>query len=86
MLAQAAPETKIVPGHGPLSNAAELREWREMLIVVRDRVKGALAAGKSLEAFGAEQPLADLEARYAKGFLNAERFLAIVWSDLSRAK
>jgi glyoxylase-like metal-dependent hydrolase (beta-lactamase superfamily II) len=86
VLAQAGADTKIVPGHGPLSNAAELRAWREMLVSVRDRVSGAIAAGKSLEAYQAEQPLADLEARYAKGFLNAERFLAIIWSDLSRAK
>ena len=86
VLAQTNPETKIVPGHGPLSNAAELREWREMLIAARDRVSRALAAGKSLEAFQAESPLADFAPRYGKGFLNAERFLAIIWSDLSRAR
>jgi glyoxylase-like metal-dependent hydrolase (beta-lactamase superfamily II) len=84
VLAAAGPETRIVPGHGPLSNAAELRAWREMLIVVRDRVRAALDAGRSLEAYQAERPLADLAARYGKGFLDAERFLAIVWSDLSR--
>jgi cyclase len=88
VLSQVGPETKIIPGHGPLSNDAELREWREMLLVVRDRVNAALAAGKTLEAFDAEKPLADFETRYGQGgqgFLNAERFLAIVWSDLSRA-
>jgi glyoxylase-like metal-dependent hydrolase (beta-lactamase superfamily II) len=86
VLGEAGPATKIVPGHGALSNPAELGAWRQMLVVVRDRVNAALAAGKSLEAFQAERPLEDLEARYAKGFLTAERFLAIVWSDLSRPK
>jgi cyclase len=88
VLSQVGPETKIIPGHGPVSNDAELREWREMLLVVRDRVNAALAAGKTLEAFDAEQPLADLEERYGqggRGFIDAKRFLAIVWSDLSRA-
>jgi len=87
VLARVGPETKIIPGHGPISNAAELRVWREMLVTVRERVNAALAAGKSLERFGAEKPLADLETRYGQGgqgFLSAERFLAIVWSDLSR--
>jgi glyoxylase-like metal-dependent hydrolase (beta-lactamase superfamily II) len=84
VLAQTGPGTKIVPGHGALSSPAELAAWREMLIVVRDRVKAALAAGQGLEAFQREQPLADLAPRYGKGFLDAERFLAIVWSDLSR--
>jgi glyoxylase-like metal-dependent hydrolase (beta-lactamase superfamily II) len=85
VLAEAGPETRIIPGHGPLSNAAELRAWRSMLLTVQGRVRAALAAGKSLDAFQAERPLADLEPQYGKGFLNAERFLAIVWSDLSRA-
>jgi hypothetical protein len=47
-------------------------------------VAAALEAGKSLEAYQAEQPLADFAPRYGKGFMNAERFLAIIWSDLSR--
>jgi glyoxylase-like metal-dependent hydrolase (beta-lactamase superfamily II) len=85
VLSQVGPETKIIPGHGPISNDVELREWREMLLVVRDRVNAALAAGKTLEAFEAEKPLADLEERYGKGFMDTKRFLAIVWSDLSRA-
>ena len=85
VLAQAGPETTIIPGHGPLSNAAELGAWREMLRTVEGRVNAALAAGKTLEAYAAEQPLGDLAPQYGKGFLNAERFLAIVWSDLSRA-
>ncbi len=84
VLAQAGPGTKIIPGHGALSNAAELRAWREMLLGVQSRVNAALAAGKTLETFAAEQPLADLAPRYGQGFLDADRFLAIVWSDLSR--
>jgi glyoxylase-like metal-dependent hydrolase (beta-lactamase superfamily II) len=87
VLAQTGPETTIIPGHGPLSNASELRAWREMLLAVQGRVNAALAAGKTLEAFSAEQPLADFAPQYGqagKGFLDADRFLAIVWSDLSR--
>jgi len=84
VLAQAGPATTIIPGHGPLSNPEELRAWREMLVDVRGRVTAALAAGKTLEAYQSENPLADLEHRYGGGFMNAERFLAIVWSDLAR--
>jgi glyoxylase-like metal-dependent hydrolase (beta-lactamase superfamily II) len=86
VLAQSGPETRIIPGHGPLSNAAELGAWREMLLVARDRVNAALAVGKTLEAYQAEKPLADLGAQYGKGSIDAERFLAILWSDLSRTK
>ncbi len=85
LLEDAGPDTTIVPGHGPLSNAVELRAWRAMLAAVRDRVQAALGAGKTLEAFQAERPLADLAAEYGGGFVDSERFVAIVWSDLSRA-
>jgi glyoxylase-like metal-dependent hydrolase (beta-lactamase superfamily II) len=83
VLSRISPETKIIPGHGPVSNAAELHAWREMLVVVRDRVHAALAAGKSLDDYAAERPFADLEAGYGQGFMNAERFLRIVWADLT---
>jgi hypothetical protein len=31
--------TKIVPGHGPLGNKADLTKYRDMLVVARDRVQ-----------------------------------------------
>jgi glyoxylase-like metal-dependent hydrolase (beta-lactamase superfamily II) len=84
LLEGAGAGTQIVPGHGPVSNAAELTAWREMLATVRGRVQAALGAGKTLASFQAERPFADLEARFGGGFMDAERFLSIVWSDLSR--
>lgn len=70
--------TKIIPGHGPLSNPEELRKYRQMLITVRDRIKRLVAAGKSLDEIQSSQPLKDLDAEWGGGFLNSERFVAIV--------
>jgi hypothetical protein len=39
--------TRIVPGHGPLGNKADLTRYREMLVVVRDRAQKLKTAGKS---------------------------------------
>ena len=39
--------TKIIPGHGPVSDKATLGRYREMLAAVRDAVKPLVAAGKS---------------------------------------
>jgi hypothetical protein len=47
-------------------------------------VQAALSAGKTLATFQAERPFADLEPQYGGGSMDAERFLAIAWSDLSR--
>src|ERR1700676_1652589 len=39
MLAMVDNDTKIVPGHGPLGNKADLRKFRDMLVTVRARVQ-----------------------------------------------
>jgi len=84
LLEVAGPETKIVPGHGPLGSHEDLRAAHAMLEEVRDRVRGAQATGQSLEEFLAGSPLADLDERWGGGFLDARRFATIVWMDLTR--
>ncbi len=46
--------TRIIPGHGAVSNERELGEWRGMLAGILDRVKALVAEGKSL---GVSSPL-----------------------------
>lgn len=86
ILGLARPDSQIIPGHGPLSDASGLRAARDMLATVRDRVRAARAAGDSVDAFVASQPLADLDDDWGGGFMEAERFLRIVWRDLARQK
>jgi hypothetical protein len=41
-------------------------------------------AGKTLEQVTAAKPLADLDAKWAQGFLKADPFVSILYKDLSR--
>src|SRR6202047_4729084 len=66
--------TKIVPGHGPLGNKADLANFRGMLVTARDRVQKLKSAGKSAQEAVAEKPLADLDAVWAKGIINSDQF------------
>ena len=83
VLKQSTEQTKIIPGHGALSNAKELTEYRDMLVEVRKRIHTAKQAGKSVEQFLAEKPLADLSARWEKGFIKTDQMIQLVW--LSKA-
>ncbi len=85
VLTRAADDVKIIPGHGPLANKADLRATRAMLVTVRDRVAAAQAAGEEQAAFIARKPLADLDPKWGGGFLKAEQLLGLVWADLSSA-
>lgn len=74
--------TKIVPGHGPLGNKADLAKFRDMLVTARDRVQKLKAAGKSAPEAVAAKPFADLEPAWGKGFFNGDVFVQIAYLTL----
>jgi len=74
--------TKVIPGHGHLSNKAELEEYLKMLVAVRDRVTREVKAGKPLDAVIASQPTRDLDQAWGKGFMKPEQFVRIVYESL----
>ena len=84
VLALAGPNTKIIPGHGPLATKADLEAYRAVLIAARDRVARLVGEGKSLDDIVAAKPLADFDGDWGVGFLNPAKFLAIVHSSVSR--
>jgi glyoxylase-like metal-dependent hydrolase (beta-lactamase superfamily II) len=75
-------ETKVIPGHGPLSNRAELAAYREMLAGIRDRVVQLLKEGKSREEIVAAQPTAAFDATWGQGFIKPDAFVGIVLDAL----
>lgn len=77
-------DTKIIPGHGPLSNRAELREYHEMLIGVREAVAEQIAMGKDRDAVIAAKPTAPFDEKWGGALMDADRFTEIVYSDLAR--
>jgi glyoxylase-like metal-dependent hydrolase (beta-lactamase superfamily II) len=79
------PETRIIPGHGPLADRAALLRFREMLVTARDRIRELVGQGKTLDEILAAAPLADLDAIWGRGFMKPERFLRTLVEDLSRS-
>jgi cyclase len=82
ILSLADNQTKIVPGHGPLGNKADLTKSRDMLVTARDRVQKLKSAGKSAQEAVAEKPFADLEPVWGKGIINGDQFVQVVYLAL----
>lgn len=82
MLAMIDKDTKVVPGHGPLGDKADLKKFRDMLVVAEARVRKLKSAGKSLEEAIAAKPFADLDAEWGKGFLKGDGFTHVVYTTL----
>ena len=55
--------TKVVPGHGPVTDRAALVFHREVILTVRDRVRQAVREGKTLDQVHDAKLTADFEAR-----------------------
>ncbi|UTW44657.1 MBL fold metallo-hydrolase [bacterium SCSIO 12696] len=82
MLAHSDDNTKIIPGHGPLSNKAELQKYRDMLATVHKRIKALKDQGKTEEETVAAKPTADLDAVWNGGFLKADNWVGIIYRGI----
>ena len=87
LIAVSDAETKIIPGHGVLSNVAEVRAVRDMMLVIRDRVSSAVAEGMDLEGIQSAGLTADYDERWepqGSSFGNSASLLAAAYADLAQ--
>jgi cyclase len=80
VIAMSDDNTRIIPGHGPVSDKKTLKENRDMLATVWGRVQKLAKEGKSLDEIVAAKPTADYEERFGKGFFPAARFIEVLKS------
>jgi len=85
ILSRANDQTKIIPGHGALSNKKELTKYRDTLIILRDRMEKLIKEGKSIEEIIQMKPNADLDKTWGKGFLSPENFLKILYGVIKHS-
>jgi cyclase len=83
LYALADADTKIIPGHGPISNREDVRVYQAMLKIVRTRVATAIAKGTPLAALKAAKPLVDLDAKWGDNLITADWLLDMVYADLT---
>ncbi len=77
-------DTQIMPGHGPLATSKDLRDYRDMLVKVRQRVANLIADGADEAAVIAARPTRDLDKQWATPTLPAERWLPLVYASLKK--
>lgn len=85
MLAIADDGTRIIPGHGRVTDKAGLKAYREMLAVTSARVRELAKAGRTIEEVLAANPNADYDATQAWAFITPERYARILYRDATAA-
>ncbi len=79
-------KTKIVPGHGPLIDKAQLKVYRQMLVTARDRVAKLIAQKKTEDDAVAARPLTDIQTRIGAPQEGSDNFVRLVYRSLKPVK
>lgn len=80
--------TYIVPGHGRICDEADVLEFHDMVVIVRDRIRDAVKRGLTLDQVKAARFTRDYDARYAaaSGPGSTASFVESLYRDLSPKK
>jgi cyclase len=84
-LARSNARTVVIPGHGAVSNRAELAAYRDMLVGVGRMVREAVEKGLGLEQILAAKPTAEFDAKFRRpgAIVAPEEFVRSVYRDLA---
>ena len=80
--------TIVVPGHGRLCDQYDVVEYRDMVTIIRDRVRDLIKAGRSLAEVKAAQPAKGYMGRYGNpgGAWTTDRFIEAIYRSLAKEK
>jgi len=80
--------TYVIPGRGRICDEYDVLEYRDMVTIVRDRVRAAIKKGMTLEQVGNAGYTKDFDARYSakSGYGTADNFITAVYKSLTGKK
>jgi glyoxylase-like metal-dependent hydrolase (beta-lactamase superfamily II) len=78
--------TMVIPGHGRISDEADVLEYRDMLTIIRDRIADAIRKGRTLQQIQAAGLTKDYDGRYgsATGPWTTAMFIEAAYVGLTR--
>jgi glyoxylase-like metal-dependent hydrolase (beta-lactamase superfamily II) len=80
--------TMIVPGHGRLADEHDLLEYRDMAVIIRDRVQSQIEKGMTVDQVKAARPALDYETRWGAetGSWTTAMFVEAVYNSLKEGR
>jgi hypothetical protein len=78
--------TWVIPGRGRLSDTADVASYRNMLVMIRDRIRDQVKKGMTLEQVKAARPTLDFDGRYGSttGPWTTNMFIEAVYKTLPK--
>jgi glyoxylase-like metal-dependent hydrolase (beta-lactamase superfamily II) len=79
--------TVVIPGRGRLSDETDVANYRDMVTIVRDRIRDMVMNGMSLEQIQRATPTADYDGLYGRqSDWTGQMFVTAVYRDVSRKR
>jgi glyoxylase-like metal-dependent hydrolase (beta-lactamase superfamily II) len=85
-IGRAGPKTKIVPGHGPITDRNAVIAQRDLVLAMRDKVRPLVARGLTVEEVLAAKLTAETEAGIPQGAQTAEQFIRWLYAEIKRGE
>ena len=82
VIGMAGPNTKILPGHGPIVDRNAVVAHRDMMLGVRDAVTKLIREGKSEQEIVAANPAGPFESKVQQPGETRDRFVSQVYAEL----
>jgi glyoxylase-like metal-dependent hydrolase (beta-lactamase superfamily II) len=76
-------ETRVIAGHGPLSDRAGLQEYRDFLVTVRDRVQALIDQGMNLQQAIAAKPTSEWDDILGEIWITGDQLVTFVYNSLT---
>lgn len=85
-IALAGPDTKIIPGHGPIVDREAVIAQRDLVLAVRDRMLPLIAKGMTADQVVAAKLTGDTDASLPPRAQTAEEFVRWLYAELTRSQ
>jgi glyoxylase-like metal-dependent hydrolase (beta-lactamase superfamily II) len=74
--------TRVIPGHGRVYNEADVVEYRDMMTIIRDRVKLAVDKNMTLDQLKAQKPTLDYDGLYSTPGWTGDMLVEAIYAEL----
>ncbi len=85
-IGRAGPRTRIIPGHGAITDRNGVIAQRDLVLAVRDKVAPLVQQGLTIEAVLAAKPTADYDAKVPQAEQTSEQFVRWLYSELKAGR
>jgi len=76
--------TRVIPGHGRICNETDVVDYRDMLTIIRDRIRGMVQKKMTLAQVKAARPTLEYDGLYSTNEVSGDALIEIVFNEMTK--